>query len=86
MPESGTSGSVGAVGEQSPAATRHESESHFEDAVYECRDFYIAEEKVEVELYREFHQASSGFSGTSGIRQTATVRAQKSIKRWMATK
>ena len=54
-----------------------ESESHFEDAVYEGRDFYIADEKVEGEQYRVFHQASTGFSGTSGIRQTATLRAQK---------
>ncbi|MEN8206937.1 MAG: hypothetical protein ABFS24_13125 [Pseudomonadota bacterium] len=32
-----------------------DSESHFEDAVYEGRDFYIAEEKVEGEKYRVFH-------------------------------
>ena len=57
-----------------------ESESHFEDAVYKGRDFYIAEEKVEGEQYRVFHQASTGFSGTSGIRKTATVRAQKFCK------
>ena len=57
-----------------------ESESHFEDAVYEGRDYYIAEEKVEGEQYRVFHQASTGFSGTSGIRQTATLRAQKFCK------
>ncbi len=57
-----------------------ESESHFKDAVYEGRDFYVAEENVEGERYRIFHQASSGFSGTSGIRKSATVRAQKFCK------
>ena len=54
-----------------------ESESHFKDAVYEGRDFYIAEENVEGEQYRIFHQASTGFSGTSGIRNSAIIRAKK---------
>ena len=53
------------------------SESHFKDAVYEGRDFYIAEENVKGERYRIFHQASTGFSGTSGIRNSATIRAKK---------
>ena len=57
-----------------------ESESHFKDAVYEGKDFYIAEETPEGEQYRVFHQASTGFSGTSGIRKSATVRAQKFCK------
>jgi len=54
-----------------------ESESHFKDAVYEGRDFYISEEKLEGEQYRVFHQASTGFSGTSGIRKTAIKRANE---------
>ena len=57
-----------------------ESESHFEDAAYEGRDFFVAEEKIEGEQYRVFHQASTGFSGTSGIRHSATVRAQSFCK------
>lgn len=54
-----------------------ESESHFKGAVYEGQDFYIADEEAEGEQYRIFHQASTGFSGTSGIRNSATIRAQK---------
>ena len=57
-----------------------ESESHFKDAVYKGRDFYVTDESVEGETYRIFHQASTGFSGTSGIRKSATVRAQKFCK------
>ncbi len=56
------------------------SESHFKDAVYEGRDFYISNEKVEGEQYRIFHQASTGFSGTSGIRNSATIRAKRFCK------
>lgn len=52
-----------------------ESESHFKNAVYGGKDFYIAENEVKGERYRVFHQASTGFSGTSGIRQSATQRA-----------
>jgi hypothetical protein len=54
-----------------------ESESHFKGAVYEGHDFYIAENKVGGEQYRIFHQASTGFSGTSEIRYSATIRAKK---------
>ena len=54
-----------------------ESESHFEGAVYEGRDFYIAEKNVAGEQYRIFHQASTGFSGTSGIRKSAIIRAKR---------
>lgn len=54
-----------------------ESESHFKDAVYEGHDFYISEEEVEGERYRIFLQASTGFSGTSGIRGEAEKRANR---------
>jgi hypothetical protein len=52
-----------------------ESESHFKDAVYKGRDFYISDKVIEGEKYRIFHQASTGFSGTGGIRSTAKNRA-----------
>lgn len=45
--------------------------------MYQGRDFYISEEDVEGDRYRVFHQASTGFSGTSGIRRTATQRASE---------
>lgn len=54
-----------------------ESESHFDGAVFQGRDFYIAEDEIEGERYRIFHQASTGFSGTGGIRSTAQRRAEK---------
>ena len=52
-----------------------ESKSHFEGAAYEGRDFYISDEIIEGEQYRVFHQASTGFSGTGGIRRSAENRA-----------
>ena len=52
-----------------------ESKSHFEGAAYEGRDFYIADEIIEGEQYRIFHQASTGFSGTGGIKRSAENRA-----------
>ncbi len=58
-----------------------ESESHFKDAVYEGQDFYISEDEVKGERYRIFHQASSGFSGTSGIRRAAVKRANQFCKK-----
>jgi hypothetical protein len=57
-----------------------ESESHFKDAVFEGRDFYISEEVIEGEQYRVFHQASTGFSGTGGIRRNAINRATSFCK------
>jgi len=59
----------------SPIEKESESESHFKGAVYEGREFYRINEDVEGERYRIFHQASSSFSGTSGIRATAEGRA-----------
>lgn len=63
-----------------------ESESHFKNAVYEGRDFYISDKVIEGERYRIFHQASSGFSGTSGIRRSATERANEFCKNKSANK
>jgi len=57
-----------------------ESESHFKDAVYKGHDFYISDEKVDGEKYRVFHQASTGLSGTGGIRRSATQRADEYCK------
>lgn len=56
------------------------SKSHFDDAVYEGQDFYKSNKKVQGEKYRIFHQASSGFSGTSGIRRSAEQRADQFCK------
>ena len=53
----------------------NESESHFKGAVYEGRDFYKIDEDVKGERYRIFHQASTGFTGTAGIRSSAEKRA-----------
>lgn len=52
-----------------------ESESYFKDAVYKGRNFYKIDKEISGEKYRIFHQASSGFSGTSGIRSSAEKRA-----------
>jgi hypothetical protein len=54
-----------------------ESESHFKNVVYKGKDFYQSDEEVFGEKYRIFHQASTGFSGTSGIRRSAVDRANK---------
>jgi exonuclease III len=54
-----------------------ESQSHFKGAVYEGQDFFVSEKEIEGEKYRIFHQASTGFAGTSGIRRSATRRANK---------
>lgn len=54
-----------------------ESTSHFKGAVFEGKDFYISDFAPIGERYRIFHQASTGFSGTSGIRRSATNRANK---------
>lgn len=59
----------------SPIQKESESSSHFDGAVYEGKDFYISDEEIQGERYRIFHQASTGFSGTSGIRRSATKRA-----------
>jgi hypothetical protein len=61
----------------SPIEKESESKSHFEDAFYKGRDFYISPEEVEGERYRIFHQASTGFSGTGGIRRSAIQRANE---------
>ncbi|MGB5964147.1 MAG: SHOCT domain-containing protein [Sulfurimonadaceae bacterium] len=71
---------LGGCASKSEIVKVSESKSHFEDAVYEGQDFYIAEEEVEGERYRVFHQASTGFSGTSGIRAEAEKRATKFCK------
>ena len=64
-----------ACSSMSPIEKESESESHFKDAVFEGKDFYISEEEILGERYRVFHQASTGFSGTSGIRRSAMQRA-----------
>lgn len=61
--------------QMSPIERVSESKSHFEDAVYKGKDFYTADSQYEGEQYRIFHQASTGFSGTGGIRRSATKRA-----------
>lgn len=65
----------------SPIEKENESESHFKDAVYEGKEFYTSEEDVEGDRYRIFHQASTGFSGTSGIRRSAENRAKNFCKK-----
>ena len=57
-----------------------ESTSHFDGAVYEGQDFYELNENIKGVKYRIYHQASSGFSGTSGIRRSAETRAIKFCK------
>lgn len=66
---------LNACSSMSPIQKESESSSHFEGAVYEGKDFYTLDEEVQGERYRVFHQASTGFSGTSGIRKSATKRA-----------
>lgn len=66
---------LSACSSMSPIQKESESTSHFDGAVYEGKDFYTLGEEVEGEKYRVFHQASTGFSGTSGIRKSATKRA-----------
>lgn len=61
----------------SPIEKASESKSHFDDAVYQGRDFYVSPQEVQGERYRIYHQASTGFSGTGGIRRTATQRATR---------
>ncbi|MCL1127851.1 SHOCT domain-containing protein [Shewanella surugensis] len=64
-----------ACSSMSPIEKASESESYFQDAVYGGVDFYISKEKITGERYRIFHQALTGFSGTSGIRRSARKRA-----------
>ena len=66
---------LSACSSMSPIQKESESTSHFEGSVYEGKDFYTLDEEVQGEKYRIFHQASTGFSGTSGIRKSATKRA-----------
>ena len=58
-----------------PIVKTSESKSYFSDAVYEGREFYSSTETTDEISYRVFNQASSGFSGTSGIRRDAENRA-----------
>jgi len=58
-----------------------ESKSHFDDAVYEGQNFYETDESHQGIQYRIFHQASTGFSGTSGIRRNAENRAKSFCKK-----
>jgi hypothetical protein len=60
-----------------PIQKAAESRSNFADAFYGGHDFYKAPVKIEGERYRVFEQASTGFVGTAGIRQTATDRANE---------
>lgn len=64
----------------SPIEKESDSKSHFEDAVFKGRDFYVSPAQVEGERYRVYHRASTGFSGTGGIRRTATQRAIRFCK------
>lgn len=58
-----------------------ESKSHFDDAIYTGqKDFYKSFEKTESDKYRIFHQASSGFTTTSAIRNSAMQRATEFCK------
>ncbi len=68
---------VSSCSSMSPIEKESESKSHFEDAVYKGHDFYISPQEIEGERYRIYHQASTGFSGTGGIRNTATQRANR---------
>lgn len=61
----------------SPIEKESEGKSYFEDAVYKGRDFYVSPQEIEGERYRIYHRASTGFSGTGGIRRTATQRANR---------
>ena len=61
----------------SPIEKESESKSHFEDAVFKGHDFYISAQEIEGERYRIYHRASTGFSGTGGIRRTAMQRANR---------
>jgi len=58
-----------------PIVKVSESKSYFADAVYEGQEFYASDKITSEVKYRVFNQASSGFSGTSGIRQNAENRA-----------
>jgi len=58
-----------------------ESSSHFDGAVYEGQNFYEADEPYKGIQYRIFHQASTGFTGTSGIRRNAENRAKSFCKK-----
>jgi len=66
---------LSACSSMSPIQKESESSSYFDGAIYEGKDFYISDEEIQGERYRIFHQASTGFSGTSGIRRSATKRA-----------
>ena len=58
-----------------------ESKSNFDGAIYTGqKDFYKSFEKIEGEKYRIFHQASSGFTTTSAIRNSAMQRATEFCK------
>lgn len=57
-----------------------ESKSHFADTVYIGQDFFVSDLVTYSEKYRVFHQASSSFSGTNGIRSSAENRAKKFCK------
>jgi Short C-terminal domain len=61
----------------SPIEKESESKSHFDDAVFKGHDFYISPQEIEGERYRIYHRASTGFSGTGGIRRSATQRANQ---------
>ncbi|PRM96370.1 SHOCT domain-containing protein [Aliarcobacter cryaerophilus] len=53
-----------------------ESKSHFDNAIYTGqKDFYKNTENIEGEQYRIFHQAATGFTPTSTVRNSAMQRA-----------
>ncbi|HFQ4906525.1 TPA: SHOCT domain-containing protein [Vibrio vulnificus] len=64
--------------QKSPIEKESESTSYFDDAFYEGnKDFYITDEPKEGERFRIFHQASTGFTLTSVLRNSATKRANQ---------
>ncbi|PQJ84488.1 SHOCT domain-containing protein [Aliivibrio sifiae] len=63
--------------QMSPIEKVSESQSHFQDAVYTGKDFYITDEPIDGEQYRIFHQGSSGFTATAVLRRSATKRANE---------
>lgn len=64
----------------SPIEKESENKSHFDDAVFKGRDFYISPAEIQGERYRIYHQAATGFTGTGGIRRTAIERATRFCK------
>ena len=52
-----------------------QSESAFNDAVYEGKEYNVGEDLTGAVKYRVFHQASTGFTSIQSVRVSATERA-----------